>query len=124
MKWLPVAALAALAFAAFGQNTLDECYKILKANPKSSMASYGIGEIQFREHSYQAAANGFRNALKGDLEPKWTEVWSYINIGKIFDITGQRDRAIAEYKLALQTNDDTRGALTEAAKLIQSPYVR
>ena len=38
-------------------------------------------------------------SLNGDLEPKWTEVWGHINLGKIFDITGQRDRAVNEYNL-------------------------
>ncbi len=28
---------------------------------------------------------------------RWTEVWSHIQLGKIFDITGQRERAIGQY---------------------------
>ncbi len=57
----------------------------------------------------QSAANEFREALNGDLEPKWTEVWAHINLGKIFDITGQRERAVNEYKLAIRTKDNTQG---------------
>ncbi len=45
-------------------------------------------------------------------------------IGKIFDLTGQRDRAIQEYRQAIQTNDNTAGALNEARHWIQSPYKR
>jgi len=44
--------------------------------------------------------------------------------GKISDITGQRERAINEYKLAAQTNDNTRNALDEAARYLKSPYER
>lgn len=60
--------------------------------------------------------NEFREALNGDLEPKWTEVWAHINLGKIFDVTGQRERAQNEYNLALRTKDNTQGALEDAAK--------
>ena len=45
-------------------------------------------------------------------------------IGKIFDLTGQRDRAIQEYRQALQTNDNTAGAMNEARHWIQTPYKR
>ena len=71
---------------------------------------------------YMNAANEFRMSLAGDLEPKWTEVWDHINLGKIFDITNQRDRALNEYRLALRTKDNTRGALDEAKKYTEAPY--
>ncbi|MGA7884702.1 MAG: M1 family aminopeptidase [Acidobacteriaceae bacterium] len=93
-----------------------------KANPDSSLASYRIGELLFTMRNYQAAVNAYRDALSGDAQPEWTQVWSYLAIGKIFDITGQRDRAITEYREALQTNDNTAGALNEARHWIQTPY--
>ncbi|HKE32653.1 MAG TPA: hypothetical protein VKD65_13070, partial [Candidatus Angelobacter sp.] len=52
------------------------------------------------------------------------EVWSHIGLGKIFDITGQRDRAVNEYRQALQTQDNTQGALDEARRYLESPYQR
>jgi len=58
---------------------------------------------------YQNAANEFREVLNGDREPKWTEVWAHVNLGKIFDVTAQRERAQTEYQLALGTKDNTRG---------------
>ena len=70
------------------------------------------------------AANEFRDALSGDRDPKWTEVWSHINLGKIFDTTRQRDRALNEYRLAQRLGDNTRGAQDEAAKYIGSPFNR
>jgi hypothetical protein len=103
---------------------LAEYQKALKANPQSSLASYRIGELLFSMHNYQAAINAYRDAVNGDVEPKWTEVWSHIAIGKIFDLTGQRDRAVSEYRQAIQTNDNTAGALNEARHWIQTPYKR
>ena len=58
------------------------------------------GEIYFQQGNLQSPANEFREALNGDLEPKWTEVWSHLNLGKIFDASGRRERAIDEYKRA------------------------
>ena len=103
---------------------LAEFQKALTANPNSSLASYRIGEVLFNQRNYQAAANAYRDALRGDDEPKWTEVWSHIALGKIFDVTGQRDRAVNEYRQAVQTNDNTGGAVNEARKYLQQPYKR
>ena len=101
---------------------LTEYQKALDANSLSSLASYRIGEVLFTQRNYQAAVNAYRDALRGDGEPRWTEVWSHIALGKIFDITGQRDRAVNEYRLAVQTNDNTQGAVNEARQWLQKPY--
>ena len=103
---------------------IAEYQKALTANPNSSLASYRIGEALFSLRNYQASANAYRDALRGDDDPKWTEVWSHIQLGKIFDATGQRDRAVNEYREAVQTNDNTQGALNEARLYLQTPYKR
>ncbi len=103
---------------------LKEFNKALDANHNSSLAAYRIAEVFFLQHNYQSAANYYRQAYNGDGEPKWTEVWSHIQLGKIFDITDQRERAVNEYRQALQTHDDTQGALEEARKYLQTPYKR
>ena len=103
---------------------LAEYQKALEANPQRSLASYRIGELLFTQRNYQASVNAYRDALRGDGEPRWTEVWSHIALGKIFDITGQRDRAVNEYRLAVQTNDNTQGAVNEARLYLQKPFVR
>jgi len=101
---------------------LQEFQKSLDSNKNSSLAHYRIAEVFFLQHNYQAAANEYRECLNGDGEPRWTEVWSHIQLGKIFDITGQRERATNDYRQALQTNDNTQGAMEEARKYLQSPY--
>ena len=103
---------------------LVEYQKALDINKNSSLATYRIGEIFFTQRNYQSAANSFRDALRGDGDPKWVEVWSHIELGRIFDVTGQRDRAVNEYRLAVQTNDNTQGAVNEARALMQKPYQR
>jgi hypothetical protein len=101
---------------------LLEYNKALDVNKNSSLAHYRVAEIFFQQKNYQASANAYREALNGDGEPRWTEVWSHIQLGKIFDITGQRERATNEYRQALQTNDNTQGALDEARKYLQKAF--
>jgi tetratricopeptide (TPR) repeat protein len=101
---------------------LIEYQKALDANKNSSLAAYRIGEIFIMQRNYQSAANSFRDAQRGDGDPRWVEVWSHIELGRIFDCTGQRDRAVNEYRLAVQTNDNTQGAINEARALMQAPY--
>jgi len=103
---------------------IAEYQKALAENRGSALANYRLAEIFMMQKNYQSAANSFRDALRGDGDPKWVEVWSHVELGKIFDITGQRERAVNEYRLAIQTNDNTQGAINEARSLMQQPYKR
>ncbi|MGD1095713.1 MAG: hypothetical protein ABSB35_27430 [Bryobacteraceae bacterium] len=108
------AVVVMLAFGALGfsQNKPGDL-----ANRNSSLAHYQLGEKFLLEHNLQPAANEFREALTGDLQPSWTEVWSHINLGKIFDASNQHDRAINEYRLAASTGDNTRGPSMKPASI-------
>lgn len=90
--------------------------------PLSSLAHYRLGETFFLQHSYTNAANSFRDALNGDLKPDWVETWTHIHLGKIYDILGQRQRALAEYQKAVNSKIDYNGAQAEARKYIETPY--
>jgi len=103
---------------------LTEFNKALDLNKNSSLAHYRVAEVFFYQRNYQSSANAYRESLNGDGEPRWTEVWSHLQLGKIFDITGQRERAVNEYHQAVQTNDNTFGALEEARKYLQKAYER
>jgi hypothetical protein len=103
---------------------LSEFNKALEVNHNSSLAHYRIAEVFWLQRNYQSSANEYRDALNGDQEPRWTEVWSHIGLGKIFDVTGQRPRAVNEYRQAIQTGDNTQGALDEARKYLDTPYQR
>jgi tetratricopeptide (TPR) repeat protein len=103
---------------------LLEFSKALEVNKNSSLAHYRIAEVFFLQRNYQASANAYRESLNGDGEPRWTEVWSHLQLGKIFDITGQRERAVNEYRQAIQTNDNTQGAIDESRRYMQKPYER
>lgn len=103
-------------------DAIRQYQKALETNRSSSLAHYRLAEVYFLQQTWQSAINEFREALNGDLDPKWTEVWAHINMGRIYDISGSRDRAVNEYNLAIRTKDDTQGAQAEAAKLLKTPY--
>ena len=112
------------SLAAIGKyyEAIQEYQHALEVGPTNSLAHFRMGEAMFYQKNYQAAANAFRAALGGNLDPKWVEVWSHIYIGKIYDLLGQRERAINEYSLAQHTHDDTAGAQEEAAAYMKVPY--
>jgi aminopeptidase N len=103
---------------------LEEYQQAIDVNRISSLAHYRVGEVFFALRNYQSAANAFREALNGDLDPAWTEVWSHVNLGKIFDATGQRERAVNEYQQAVRTKDDTQGAVQLANQYLKKAYER
>jgi aminopeptidase N len=131
LRWSPPMRIAVAIkrgeqFAEIGEfsDAIKEYQKALEVNRGSSLAHYRVAEVFFLQNSYQSAANEFRESLNGDLDPKWTEVWAHIKLGNIFDVSGQRDRAVNEYNHAIRTRDNTQGAQEEAAKYLKTPYER
>lgn len=112
----------ALAMLGKYYEAIQEYQRALDVQPTNSLAHFRMGEAMFYQKNFQAAANAFRAALGGDLDPKWTEVWGHIYMGKIYDVLGQRVRAVNEYNLAQHSRDDTAGAQSEAARYIRQPY--
>ena len=94
----------------------------LKSTPRSSLARYCIAEFLLEKHAYQASVDAYRDSLAGDGNPVWTKAWSHIQVGKIFDITRQRERAVAQYQLAIGTGDNTDGAINQARQLLEHPF--
>jgi predicted negative regulator of RcsB-dependent stress response len=105
-------------------DAVTQYQRALSIQPGRPLANFRMGEAFFYQKNYQAAANAFREALQTVPEPseKWTEVWSHIYLGRIFDLLGQRERAVNEYSKAKQTNDDTGGAQQAAEGFLKKAY--
>ena len=101
---------------------IQEYQRALDVQPTNSLAHFRMAEAMFYQKNYNSAANEFRAAIGGDLDPKWVEVWAHIYMGKIYDTLGQRERAVNEYSLAQHLKDDTAGAQEEAAAYIRKAY--
>jgi aminopeptidase N len=105
-------------------DAVTQYQRALSIQPNRPLANFRMGEAFFYQKNYQAAANAFREALQTVPDPseKWTEVWSHIYLGKIFDMLGQRERAVNEYGKAKQTNDDTGGAQQVAEGFLKKAF--
>jgi len=105
-------------------DAIGQYQRALSIQPGRPLANFRMGEAFFYQKNYQAAANAFRESLQAVPEPseKWSEVWGHIYLGKIFDLLGQRERAVNEYSKAKQTNDDTGGAQLEAERWLKKAY--
>jgi len=105
-------------------DAIGQYQRALSIQSNRPLANFRMGEAFFYQKNYQAAANAFRDALQTvpEAAEKWTEVWSHIYLGKIFDLLGQRARAVNEYSKAKQTNDDTGSAQQLAEQFLKKAY--
>jgi len=105
-------------------DAVQQYQKALEQDHLNALADFRMGEAFFYQRNYAASAQSFRDAIDGvtDLSTKWTEVWSHIYLGRIYDIQGDRTRAVNEYSKAKQTGDDTGGAQAEAEKSLKKAY--
>ncbi|HMD37837.1 MAG TPA: M1 family aminopeptidase [Candidatus Acidoferrum sp.] len=105
-------------------DAIGQYQRALSIQPGRPLANFRMGEAFFYQKNFQASANSFRESLQAVPEPseKWTEVWSHIYLGQVFDILGQRERAVNEYSKAKQTNDNTGGAQDRAEGFLKKPY--
>jgi aminopeptidase N len=105
-------------------DAIQQYQKALSVQPGRPLANFRMGEAFFYQKNYQAAANSFRESLQSVPEPseKWTEVWGHVYLGMIFDLLGQRERAVNEYSKAKQTNDNTGSAQETADRYLKKPY--
>jgi TonB family protein len=123
MMSLKIAGLLICIAYTLGQDTSPDALQSyregLKKNPADSLIHFRAGELLFEQRNYQSSANEFRAALEGGGHPTWIDVWAHIDLGEIFDVTGQQYRAAREYQAALHTRDNTDGAQTFAAKRLE-----
>ncbi len=105
-------------------DAIQQYQRALGLDRSNALAEFRMGEAFFYQRNYAASAQSFRDTLEAptDLTTAWTEVWSHIYLGKIYDIAGDRTRAVNEYSKAKQTGDDTGGAQATAEKYLKKAY--
>jgi hypothetical protein len=105
-------------------DAVQQYQRALELDRTNALAEFRMGEAFFYQRNYAASAQSFRDTLDGstDSTTRWTEVWSHIYLGRIYDIQGDRTRAVNEYSKAKQTADDTGGAQAEVEKSLKKAY--
>jgi TonB family protein len=121
MRMLALAGLSCLVLArgVCQDNPRVPVHRATASPSGGSLEHYRLGEQYLQQTNYQSAANEFRAALNGDHQQAWTVVWSHIQLARIFDATGQQERALNEYRQAARTGDNTNGALVEANNYLE-----
>jgi aminopeptidase N len=94
----------------------------IKLAPRSSWAWYNLGLVYMKQRNHQKAIDAFTQALGGDVDPGWVQVWSYIFRGNAYDALGQRDRAVAEYQKAVEDGTDYDGSQESAQRYLGEAY--
>ncbi len=94
----------------------------IKLNRGNSWAWYNLGLLYMTQRNYQKSLDAFDQALNGNLRPDWIEVWSYIYRGNAWDALAQRERAVAEYKKALDNGNNYDNAQKIAQQYIEQPF--
>ncbi|MBN2431502.1 MAG: tetratricopeptide repeat protein [Acidobacteria bacterium] len=105
-------------------DAIEEYKEAINMDPRGSLGYYKLARVFYEQFNYSSALNTFRDALNGDQEPDWVVAMCHVYMGKIFDVLGQRQRAVAEYNKAINTQDNSRGAVDEAQQYLSRPFTR
>lgn len=93
----------------------------LKANEDSARAYFVLAKIASFKGDMEGAQANFQKALDTGKDPH-VQAWSHIYLGRILDIQGERDDAVAQYKAALAVGDLPSDAKAAAEKGLQQAY--
>jgi aminopeptidase N len=94
----------------------------LKLDRSNSWVYYNLGLLFFEQRNWQQSLDNFNAALNGSLKPSWIEVWAHIKRGNAYDAQGNREKAVFEYKQAVQSGIDYDHAQAAAKKFLAAPF--
>jgi tetratricopeptide (TPR) repeat protein len=85
-------------------------------------AFYGLALIASKQNDDEQAKQYFERTIRSDSAEPSMKVWSYIFLGRIFDLECSRERAVEYYQQAVKVGDNTRNAQAAAREGVQKPY--
>ena len=85
-------------------------------------ALYGLGLLASREEDADRALEYFRRAVESSSVEPSMRIWAHVYLGRIYDIQCDREAALAEYRSALGSGDDTETALAAATAGLEGPF--
>jgi tetratricopeptide (TPR) repeat protein len=114
-----------LAEAALASGNPAEAGKLaqeaLQANQDPSRAYFVLAKVATFKGDMEGAQSNFQKALEGAKDPR-VAAWCHIYLGRILDLQGERDSAVAQYQAALDTGDAPPEARTAAERGLKEPY--
>jgi tetratricopeptide (TPR) repeat protein len=97
----------------------------LQANEDPARAYFVLAKVASFGGDMQGAQTDFQKAIDAQKNPATdphVAAWSHIYLGRILDLQGERDDAVAQYKAALGISDVPADAKTAAERGVQQPY--
>lgn len=94
----------------------------LKLDRSNSWVYYNLGLLFLEQRNWQLALDNFQAALDGSLKPSWVEAWARIKRGNAYDAKGNRERAVSEYKKAIDTGISYDNAPAVAKQYLATPF--
>jgi tetratricopeptide (TPR) repeat protein len=100
----------------------DLVQKALDTNaPDTARAHFLMARIETQEGLMDDAQSSFQQTIALSKDPR-TTAWSHIYLGRIYDIQEQRDKALVEYRAALDSRDGRSDTKAAAEKGLQQPF--
>lgn len=94
-----------------------------KAGGSSAQAQYGLARVAITEGDPDLAREHFTQAAE-EAEDAHIRAMSYLYLGRIEDIVGNRDLAVQNYKLALESGDDSERTRKLAEEGLKEAFAR
>ncbi len=93
----------------------------LEANEDPGRAYFVLAKVASFSGDMQGAQTDFQKAVDAGKDSH-VVAWSHVYLGRIFDLQGERDSAVAQYNAALATSDIPADARSAAERGLQQPY--
>jgi tetratricopeptide (TPR) repeat protein len=93
----------------------------LKVNQDTGRSYFVLAKIASFKGDMEGAQADFQKAAEAGNDPH-VQAWSHIYLGRILDIQGERDSAVAQYKAALAVTNLPADAKTAAEHGLQQAY--
>jgi tetratricopeptide (TPR) repeat protein len=90
--------------------------------PRPQVA-YGLALIASQQKQPEVAKQYFTQTTSLTSDPRM-KAWSHIYLGRILDLEGKREEAMAEYSAALKAGDASADTRTAAEQGLQKQFVR
>jgi len=97
----------------------------LQAKEDTGRAYFVLAKVASFSGDMQGAQDDFQKAIDAEKDPvkdPHVVAWSHVYLGRIFDLQGQRDSALAQYQAALAIADVPPDARSAAERGVQQPY--
>ena len=112
---------AELAIATYRQVLADAAKPGYFVDPRLQLAYFGLADTERGQNDVADAAKHYLEAAAQPNNSDWLKKRAELNAGQMLDLLHQREKAIAEYKLAAASGGD-QTQVGMARKYIDEPY--